>query len=345
MLRNKLLTRLGLLVVMFVTGAVVSIVLLQGVLKDLDHMREEALTTRVQDLRAAVARWDAISGSDGADQGGAEAAKSAVRAALKELRPERAGADAGGEFGRALERAVPLVEARLGSVATEEEPLRTELAGLAAAASRHVTAEQSALVDHLRYLIIGLTIAALVSTNFAILVLLRTANMILRPVAELIEGSRALAEERYGYRVSVAQRDEFQELARAFNTLAEQMGANEERKVGALRQLAVTLNHEFNNIINAVELRLKLMDRRAGNDPRLALDLADIQQSLRRMSVTINSLQSVRRVALTDYMPGQLMLDLPKSIAPDEQVPAGAHVTIAPAAGAARGQEPMEAAR
>jgi len=79
----------------------------------------------------------------------------------------------------------------------------------------------------------------------------------------------------------------------------------------------VSLNHEFNNVIAIIELRLKLLDRRAG-DPSLRAQIEEIHQHLRRIAETIASLQAVRRVAVTSYMPGQLMLDLPRCIAPDE---------------------------
>src|SRR5690349_4577244 len=56
MLRKKLLAHLGLLVVGFVFGAVVSITLLQGVLRDLDAMKADADATNweIRDLNAAV---------------------------------------------------------------------------------------------------------------------------------------------------------------------------------------------------------------------------------------------------------------------------------------------------
>jgi signal transduction histidine kinase len=246
MLRKKLLARLGLLVVGFVTGAVVSILLLQTVLRDLDDIQ----------ARTSVA-----------------------------------------------------------SVPTSAQ--------VAAAPPSSVALEQAALSRRLRTLIVGLTIAALVMTNIAIVVLVRTANMILRPVQELIDGSRALAAERFDRRISLSRgrkgtrADEFDELAHAYNALAEQLASNEQRKVKALQQLAVTLNHEINNVVNGIELQLRLLARRSGSDPALALQLGSIHANLERVAQTIASLRSVRRVVVTDYLPGESMLDLPRCIEPD----------------------------
>jgi len=179
-----------------------------------------------------------------------------------------------------------------------------------------VAREQTNLGRYFRALVLGLTLAALVMVNVAIIVLLRTAQVVLKPVAALVEGSRELAAEHFDHRVMVDQKDEFGELAKAYNHLAGQLQANEERKTETLRQLAVTLNHDLNNAMAVIELQLGLLDRQAGGNPLLARHLNEIRSNLAQMSGTVSSLKNIRRVVLTDYVPGQKMVDLPRSMEP-----------------------------
>lgn len=343
MLRKKLLARLGLLVVGFVAGAVVSITLLQGVLVDLNHIKAdaEAIIDGVQDLGTALTAAEAEAAAARAGPGAEPALLAARRQefsrVLERLGRHEVMSAPGGEGAPALQRIreqapVFLVDASRQTasgapgpeVLAEATALRAAIAELGAIAHRHVAAQQSAVSERLRMLIIGLTIAALVITNIAIFVLVRTAHMILRPIGALIEGSRELASERFDHRIRIVQRDEFDELARAYNALADQLAANEAKKVKALQQLAVTLNHELNNVINVIELQLRLLDRRSGGDPVLASHLNGIHGNLERMAAVIASLRNVRRVVLTDYLPGEAMLDLPKCIEPDEHPVVGA---------------------
>lgn len=337
MLRQKLLARLGLLVVGFVAGAVVSIVLLQNVLQNLDAMKadSEAIIVGVQELGRAFA---AVEKETGAVAQGISGDPSTLRTRIDELNavvqklgnhevmrgPDGAGA---AEFARVREglsgylsdAGRPSSSGLPGpEVFAQATALRGGIAELSAIACRHVEGEQADLSRRLRTLIVGLTIAALVITNIAIFVLLTTANMILRPVKELIEGSRELAAEHFGHRIKIDQHDEFDELARAYNALADQLAANEQRKVTALQQLAVTLNHELNNIINIIEFQLRLLNRKTGGSPELAVQLGEIHGNLERMAGIIASLRSVRRVVVNDYIPGETMLDLPKCIEPDD---------------------------
>jgi signal transduction histidine kinase len=88
-----------------------------------------------------------------------------------------------------------------------------------------------------------------------------------------------------------------------------------------LRQLGVTLNHDLNNALAIIELQLGLMARRAGGDPTLRDHLGQIRRCLGRMTDTVASLKHIRRIVLTDYIPGQKMLDLARSIADDQPSP------------------------
>lgn len=163
-------------------------------------------------------------------------------------------------------------------------------------------------------LVLGLTLAAIVMVNASVIVLLHTANMILRPVDQLVVASRELALERFDHRVQIDQEDEFGELAHAYNQLAEQLKANEQRKMETLRQVAVALNHDLNNTLAAIELELRLADLQTGGDPKLAERFKRMHKSVARVAKAVRSLAEVRRIVLTEYMPGQLMLDLERSV-------------------------------
>lgn len=336
MLRKRLIMRLGFLVLGFVAGAAVAIALLQGVLRDLNDLNDRAERMMDSLHEATVLASSVESSVHDAALGaverldGLEAIAGKTEHAMSDFR--RRADSFGSEVAQAADRATALAaEIRVaasgavpvGTVQSDLAPRAEELSRLTQSLDQltrqAAAASQSQLSVRLKVLIVSLTIAALIMTNVSIVVLVRTASMILRPVEQLLEGSRQLSRERFEYRISRRSGDgEFDELAGAYNTLAEQLASNEQKKIVALRQLAVTLNHELNNIINAIELQLQVVDRRAGYDPLLKARFAEIHEHLERMARTIASLRQVRRIVLTDYSPGEAMLDLPRSIAADE---------------------------
>lgn len=175
-------------------------------------------------------------------------------------------------------------------------------------------ARQATIISRFRWVILGFAILSLIIVNISVLLILRTAGMVLRPVEQLVAASRRLAQEDYGYRVEVAQRDEFDELARAYNHMAEQLQVNEERKIETLHQVARAMNHELNNAMEIIELQLQLLDRQSDGNPLLEKRLRQIRASLGRMAGAVESLTRVRRIVLTDYVAGQKMLDLSQSV-------------------------------
>lgn len=316
MLRRKLLARLGVLVLGFVSVAILSIALLQGVLSDLNQLGAQAnlLTARVQDLGDLT---DALAASEpGDDRELALVRMLGLHRDLGAQHPVHEG-EPGFEAHRRIGQTLADLQGGAGVDAELLVELDRDVVELRNAARDYVAAEQLRVSRKLRILIIALTGAALVMVNLSVIVLLRTGTMILRPVSALLEGSRQLAAERFEHRVSVEQADEFAELAHAYNALAEQLGANEQRKVETLQQLAITLNHELNNVINVIELQLKFLDRKAGGDQALSGHLRQIRESLGKIALTVASLKDVRRIVVTDYIPGLKMLDLPKCTGDD----------------------------
>jgi nitrate/nitrite-specific signal transduction histidine kinase len=177
--------------------------------------------------------------------------------------------------------------------------------------------EQVELAGKFRWLVFGMAIGCLLLINVAIMMLLRSANMVLRPVDKLVEASRQLALERFDYRAQLDQADEFSELARAYNDMAERLQTAEQRRMETISHVAAALNHELNNAIATIEMQLEVLNRQAEGDERSARTLQRIQQSLRRMAQTVQSLSHVRRIVLTDYLDGVKMLDLEQSVQED----------------------------
>ncbi len=177
------------------------------------------------------------------------------------------------------------------------------------------------LTRRFRWLVLGMAIGFLVVINGSVLLLVRSSEMVVQPVDQLVAAARALAAGRFAHRVNVAGRDEFQELGMAFNHLAQQLQDNEQRRVELLGQTALTLNHELNNAIAVIELELTLLSRRRQDPVASERCLRQIHENLRRMAGVVESLKHVRQIVLRDYVGDTKMLDLERSI---EAVPAAA---------------------
>lgn len=330
MLRKKLLARLGLLLVGFVAGAVVSILLLQNVLRSLDDMNADAaiLIDGVQELETAInsmefQREAEVHGTTAPTADRQEEANHlesvlARLAAHPLMAPGGPGAESFSQLRSLTAGFLAGATSGIAPDAAASAALHRATTDLGRISREHVAGQQRSLSRRLRGLVIGLTVAALVMVNITCIVLLSTAAMILRPVRELVECSRDLALEKFDRRVKIDQDDEFGELAHAYNHLAAELECNEQRKVQAMRHLAVTLNHELLNVISSIDLQLRLVDRRAGGDRQLTDRLREVHESLARIAGTISSLRNVRRIVLTDYMPGEKMLDLGRSVEADD---------------------------
>ena len=184
--------------------------------------------------------------------------------------------------------------------------------------------DQHALAERLRWIVLGLGIAFVAVVNVSVVVLVRAAGTILRPVDALVDATRQLARERFDHRVDLGPAaDEFGELARAYNALAAQLQANERRRLETLGQVALALNHEVNNALAIIELQLRRLSRGSaspggGTSAVPDAPLREIRDSLGRVAASVRSLASARRIVLTDYVPGTKMLDLRRSAEADE---------------------------
>jgi HAMP domain-containing protein len=350
MLRRKLILILAPLVVLMLGVAVTAVLVLQNLLTDLRHVQTQALATvdHVGEVGNEIAMiqtelYRLQLGSERHLDKLLDCAET-LQAAAAELGQHYCVAEepCAGIY-RNLQTRLPVFCKSVSAMATSQDPALTRKYNDSALQSAvtmnqdileigrfvraHAEVEQRDLVTHFRRLVLGMAVAFLLLINTSILLLLRAANMVLRPVSHLVQASRALGQEQFDHRVALPQGDEFGELAHAYNSLAEQLQANEQRKLEMMGQVALTLNHELNNAMAIIELQLELLHRKARSDQGHEKYLRQIRECLERMTGTIASLKRVRRIVLTDYIEGVKMLDLQKSVEEEPSSPSASPVS------------------
>jgi HAMP domain-containing protein len=216
--------------------------------------------------------------------------------------------------------------------------IQTEIAALDHAFHHGLEEERAQVVYRFRMIALGLGAVFLLVINMSVVAVSRIMSMVLKPVERLVEASRHLAREDFAHRVELDGKDEFDELGRAYNSLAAQLQSNEQRKVETMHQVARTLSHEVNNAISIIELQLALLTRASAaaqqpgdgvirGDPAQAERLSQIRHSLSRINRTVEALTRVRRIVLTDYLAGVSMLDLERSV---EDEPGKSTASVSP---------------
>lgn len=340
MLRRKLIIILCSVLALLLITAVGAIVSLQGILSELYHLetRSWAVTEEANKLSEAVSSAELELMRDASDP---DVHMLQVQAAIRTLMVQYETVEAAyaahlpvdspvmQRLGKAIEtfashaRASPATQNAVAGSTTGRGAsggaleLRQEILALSRDIRIHSAGEQAALTSRFRWLVFVLAAVFLVLINFTIVVLLRMAGMVLRPVEQLLEATRQLAGEHYDYRVEVHQHDEFDELACSYNRLADQLQSNERRKLEMMQQVALALNHELNNAIAAIELQLRLLGKEACNNLGAEKCARRIHESLGRMTRSVEQLKHVRRIVLTDYVSGVKMLDLERSALAD----------------------------
>jgi signal transduction histidine kinase len=341
MLRRKFILVLAPLVGLLVLTAVLAVWSLQRLLRDFDHINTEAwqvvervnqFSIKVHDIELQLHRI----------QRGEERHLDALILAVENARTIVSELDGHyvmhepeveANFQSILHR-LPDFERHVGALATTEDPgirharaeaflqsasqLRHDTLPLSRHVRMHARMEQEELVSGFRWVLLGLTILFLIVINASVIILLKMAGMILRPVAKLVDATRQIGQDRLDHRVSIEEHDEFGELATALNEMARRLGENEQRRMELLMMAARTLNHELNNCITIIQMQLQLMGRQTRGSGMAEDRLKEIGDSLQRMNRTVASLLQIRRIVLTDYTPGVKMLDLERSVCADE---------------------------
>ena len=347
MLRRRLLLNFGPLVLMLLAVAVAATVMLQQSLTRLDHIDTAgwAAVERVANLTSISGHIEADVHELAAPVGGS----SSVSAVMDDLHSTLA------ELGRLVEAPSPCCEGALeplcqavrrtvpglissaqrvrtaptsaarqqaaGEMFAGVAALRNRISELSTAVRENVKGEQAAVLRSFRRTVIGLTVVFVILINAAVVLLLWTGGLVVRPVERLVAATRELGEGHFDHRVTLPHAstgaDEFGELADAVNGLAGRLEAGEKRQMETLSQVALAMSHELNNAISIIELQMKLLTRRTAGSPELERCLTQIHGSLRRVTEAVRGLQNVRRIVLTDYLPGMKMLDLVRSQLPE----------------------------
>jgi HAMP domain-containing protein len=337
MLRRKLLIMLGAIVLLLIAVTVTAVWMLQRILKDMDHIQtyasvlvEDTFNLGTTVTLIEVELYELELGRNQHLDGLIEGVES-LRALVQRIGESYViqGEQARGGYSH-IQAVLPEFEAHIGSIATTRDAglaryhtqeamkisiaIRREALTLSQVARNHAQEEREALVNDFRWLVVGMSLLFLLVIDVAVMMLWRTASMIVRPVDRLIEASRRLADEHFDYRVTLDQKDEFDELGRAYNRLAEQLQAHEQRRMDVLVQVSRTLNHELNNAIAIIELQLTLLQDNIRSPEGIEKCLRQIRENLERMTRTVQSLKQIRRVVLTEYPNGEKMLDLEQSL-------------------------------
>ena len=337
MLRRKLLMFLGPLVGLLAAVLIVAILLLQDVMQKFDHLGNQSWVV-VDDLGRLSNTLSQVEIELYAIQLGTERRLDKLMDAFGRLREQTAALgeryivqeEGARSAYQKLGARVGDFEQKVAGLGTAQEPslalarnrdalslavqIRQEVVELSRYAADHGQLEQSQITARFKWLVLGLSIIFMVLINASVIVLLRMAGMILNPVDKLVAASRELAAERFEHRVELDQKDEFGELARAYNGLAAQLQLNEQRRLDTLGLVATTLNHELNNAMAIIELQLQLLSRRAADGGAPVENcLRRIHEGLERMGKTVESLKHIKRIVLTDYVEGTKMLDLEQS--------------------------------
>lgn len=339
-LRRKLLLMLGSLSLMLIIVAVAALWSLQGVFRGLNQLFDQS-TTMITHSGELNQRLSAIEVELYRIQTGRQhylddliAHMQTVQELARNVVIDPVMQEPGIEpVCRQFEQRLDAFARHVGALATAQDPKLAShhnIEALAAAAAvrddanrivdyahRHVHEDQVAMTGYFRWLIVGLAIGFLLVIDVSVLMLLRSAQMVLEPVDKLVAASRELAKENFQHRVEIDNDDEFAVLASSHNRLAEHLQHNEQRRIEVLQQTARTLNHELNNAMTVIELELTLLRRRRMDPEASEKCLLEIHQNLKRMAGVVESLKHVRRIVLRDYDKVSKMLDLERSVEPD----------------------------
>jgi histidine kinase len=178
--------------------------------------------------------------------------------------------------------------------ATELQAVLGQLARMSPAAS------EAALLASFRgavtqaLLVAGAAAAAVGLVTSALLL-----RQILRPLGEIAESSRRIAEGRFDERVAIPASDELATVARSFNAMAESLEQVEQQRVALIGNVA----HELRTPLTGIEGYLEgLVDEVFAPEPATFVEM---QHEVRRMRRLVDDLQTLSHVEA-----GQVRLQL-----------------------------------
>jgi signal transduction histidine kinase len=177
-----------------------------------------------------------------------------------------------------------------------------------------------------RSLILAFTLSVL---GLAILTAYLISRRLLRPVRELLSGTRHVREGDLGYRVAIVERDEIGELAQSFNAMAEELQGHREQlekivqvktaelkraqesllqseKLASIGLLASGIAHELNNPLTSILMNANLLVEELGEKPEILRELKRIGDDALRCKRIIDDLRDFSRRHDLDIRPSDL---------------------------------------
>jgi two-component system NtrC family sensor kinase len=149
-----------------------------------------------------------------------------------------------------------------------------------------------------RKVLLGLAALAILASSLIIWWLNR--RLVLRPVAELLEGTRRVAAGDLATTTPVTSNDELGDLAKAFNAMTHRIAETQRQltqadKLASVGRLAAGVAHEINNPLTGVLTYASLLAKRYGDDAQTAADLEVIVRETKRCRGIIRELLDFAR--------------------------------------------------
>jgi len=316
MLRRRLFTIIGALILAMLLTAIAAAILLQLTASKLGEVGDhwKAVSQRHIEVTQLMDRISEEAVLDGADP-------AALLTSLDQLGEVLAPVANEGQPEAAI--VLILLDQFGAAVATGSESsenlsrlavsLHDALARLDRAEQSHLRDGQLAATRRLRLILLGLTLAFIVLINLAVVVILRTSRLVVEPVESLVRASRLVAKGQYDTRVEIRSDNEFGELGRAFNEMTAGLEERQAKRIETMKQAAAAVSHELNNAIAGLDLQLELIKRAAAQNKPFDESIQRVREAVQRIARTTDSLRRVRRIVLTDYAGGETMLDLARS--------------------------------
>ena len=167
--------------------------------------------------------------------------------------------------------------------------------------SLYVGARESAFLQLVNNFNKQMVEIALICILLAGVIALPIARYIFRPIDDLVQANRRLAEGDMGVRVRASGRGELAVLGRSFNHLAETLHRTQEEllhkeKLASMGQLAAGVAHEINNPLGSILLFADTLHQEAAeNDPRREDLKMIVQETLRCKKIVADLLNFARQ--------------------------------------------------